>query len=102
MPTWNNSLHNPSCILNQSYGNAWSCLQEEPVPFGIRYHNGNPVIRLGQPGPGQTGQGFNYGAQVPNLNGSFYNLTPSIDKDNPSAGGAMFVDVLYNKLTVGK
>lgn len=101
MPTTNISLNTSSCISNQRYANAWGCLQEEPVPFWIKYLGSAAIIRLGKPGPGKTpGQGFNYGPQVPDLNNSFYPLTPSIDKDDPSAGGAMFVDVLYNKLTV--
>jgi hypothetical protein len=39
---------------------------------------------------------------MPDLNGSLLPLQPSIDKDNPSAGGAMYLDILFNKLTVGK
>jgi hypothetical protein len=76
-------------------------LEEEPVPFWIQYHDRKPFIKLGQDGPGKT-QGFNYGAQVPDLNNSYFPLMPSIDKDDPTAGGVMFVALLYNKLTVGK
>lgn len=101
MPTSNISLNTPLCIANQEYASAWECLYDEPVPFWIRYKDHKPFISLGQDGPG-NGQGFSYGAQKPDLNGSFYPLVPSIDKDDPSAGGAMFVALLYDKLTVGK
>jgi hypothetical protein len=100
MPTSNQSVYTPSCILNQQYAAAWECLDEEPVPFWIEYKGQKPFIKLGQPGPGRTA--FTYGAQLPNLNDSYFPLVPSIDKDDPNAGGAMFVALLYNKLTVGK
>ena len=102
MPTTNNSLHTNSCISNQEYGAAWQCLDEHYVPFVIEYQNGHPFITIGSLYPPWEIQGFSYGAQVPFLNETFYPLTPSIDKDDPNAGGAMFVHALYNKLTVGK
>jgi hypothetical protein len=103
MPTQNISVDTPSCIKNSEYSDAWSCLQQEPVPFDISYKLDQARIQLGAPGPGSPGRGpFNYGAQVPDLNGSYHPLTPALDKDDPNAGGVMFFNVLYNKLTVGK
>lgn len=103
MPTQNISVDTPSCIKNSEYSDAWGCLQQEPVPFDINYKHTNARIQIGAPGPGSPGRGaFNYGAQVPDLNGSYYPLTPALDKDDPNAGGVMFFSALYNKLTVGK
>lgn len=102
MPTTDISLDISSCILNEGDGDAWGCLQQEPVPFEIDHVGAESIIKLGLPGPGKTGQSFDYGAQVPDLNGSHYPLSPSMDKDWPSYGSAMFFNVLYDKLTVGK
>lgn len=102
MPTTNNSLHTNSCISNQQYGAAWQCVDQESVPFFIEYQSSHPYINIGPVYPPWQTPGFSYGAQVPFFNGSFYPLTPQIDKDDPNAGGAMFFHALYNKLTVGK
>ena len=104
MPTTNNSLHTNSCISNQQYGAAWQCLDQDYVPFLIAYQGAYraPFISIGSLKPPWLISGFSYGPQVPFLNETFYPLTPSIDKDDPDAGGAMFVHALYNKLTVGK
>jgi hypothetical protein len=102
MPTTNNSLHTNSCISNQEYGAAWQCLDQDYVPFVIEYQGSYPFITVGSLRPPWQIPGFSYGAQVPFMNVTFYPLTPSIDKDDPNAGGAMFVHALYNKLTVGK
>lgn len=103
MPTENISLDTPSCIQNPAYSDAWGCLQGQPIPFEIRYFHHAAQIQLGVPAPGTPNRGpFNYGAQIPDLNNSYFPLTPALDKDNRNAGGVMFFNMLYNKLTVGE